>query len=186
MGTENRKFNFKLLRGRLGKGASCGKLFTYIKRCARKFHIFWYQSRRGGRWCKYGFEWKTDQNLKITGVKIAWVDMKSNEYPLFYINDFLGNLRDSPVYGPLDMSHVIWLISYELYWRNNWASKFTAINIHEHYYSFFFVIWFTLIKPNLDCQSHLFVLFHPWLGSQKDFRLITKKFWWTRNGGLEN
>ena len=22
--------------------------------------------------------------MKITGVKIAWVDMKSNEYPLFY------------------------------------------------------------------------------------------------------
>ena len=26
MGTENLKFYFKLLRGRLGKGASCGKL----------------------------------------------------------------------------------------------------------------------------------------------------------------
>ena len=50
---------------------------------------------------------KKTQRSKITGVKIAWVEMKSNEYPLFYINDFLGNLRDSPVYGPLDMSHVI-------------------------------------------------------------------------------
>ena len=59
MRTENRKFKLKLSGGRLGKEASCGQLFTNTKRCARKFHIFSYQSRRGGRWCKYGFEWKT-------------------------------------------------------------------------------------------------------------------------------
>ena len=28
-------------------------------------------------------EWKTSQKLKITGVKIAWVDVKSNKYPQF-------------------------------------------------------------------------------------------------------
>ena len=27
---------------------------------------------------------KTTQKSKITGVKIAWVDMKSHEYPLFF------------------------------------------------------------------------------------------------------
>ena len=28
---------------------------------------------------------KTTQKMDFTGVEIAWVDMKSNEYPLFYI-----------------------------------------------------------------------------------------------------
>ena len=28
---------------------------------------------------------KTGQKMDFTGVEIAWVDMKSNEYPLFYI-----------------------------------------------------------------------------------------------------
>ena len=27
---------------------------------------------------------KTGQKMDFTGVEIAWVDMKSNEYPLFY------------------------------------------------------------------------------------------------------
>ena len=85
LGTENRKLNFKLLRGRLGMGASCGKLFTYINRCARKFHIFWYQTWGWGRLGKTTYAWKTGQKYDFTGVEIAWVDMKSNEYPLFYI-----------------------------------------------------------------------------------------------------
>ena len=66
-------------------GTVCDKLFICIKRCVRKFHIFWYQCRPGGRWRKYGFEWKTDQKSEITGVEIAWVEEKSNSYPLYYI-----------------------------------------------------------------------------------------------------
>ena len=65
-------------------GTVCDKLFICIKRCVRKFHIFWYQCRPGGRWRKYGFEWKTDQKSEITGVEIAWVEEKSNRYPLYY------------------------------------------------------------------------------------------------------
>ena len=30
---------------------------------------------------------KTTQKMDFTGVEIAWVDMKSNEYPLFYIRE---------------------------------------------------------------------------------------------------
>ena len=73
------------MRRRLGKGTVCDKLFICITRCVRKFHIFSYQCRPGGRWRKYGFEWKTDQKSEITGVEIAWVEEKSNRYPLYYI-----------------------------------------------------------------------------------------------------
>ena len=32
-----------------------------------------------GRWGKYGFEWKTDQKVEITGVEIAWVKGKNTK-----------------------------------------------------------------------------------------------------------
>ena len=31
------------------------------------------------------YERKTVEKMDFTGVEIAWVDMKSNEYPVFYI-----------------------------------------------------------------------------------------------------
>ena len=70
---------------RLSRRISPDKLVKYIKRCAIKFHIFWYQWRHRGRQGKKGFEWKTDRKLKITGVEIAWVEMKSNKYPPHFI-----------------------------------------------------------------------------------------------------
>ena len=32
------------------------------------------------------YEWKTVQKMGFTGVKIAWVDVKSNKYPQFRIS----------------------------------------------------------------------------------------------------
>jgi len=47
-----------------------------------KFYMFWPKSHdSGAQWETY--DWKADQKLKITGVIIAWVGVKSNEYPLF-------------------------------------------------------------------------------------------------------
>ena len=72
--------------GLLSRWASSGKPFIYTKRCAIKFHILWYLCRHRERQRKKSFEWKTDPKLKITGIKIALFDGKSNEYPLFYFN----------------------------------------------------------------------------------------------------
>ena len=60
---------FYFLLGRLVRWTSSDKLFTYIKQCARQFHIFWYQSH-GRRW-KKSYEWKTVQIMSFTGVKLC-------------------------------------------------------------------------------------------------------------------
>ena len=57
-GTEYWKSILKLLRRRLGRSTSPGKLLTWTRRCATKL---------GG---KYGFEWKTDQKSKFRGLKL--------------------------------------------------------------------------------------------------------------------
>ena len=61
---------FKLLRGRLGRWTSLDKLLTKTKKGTRKFYIFWYQWRHRGLKGKYGFEWKTDQNLELREFKL--------------------------------------------------------------------------------------------------------------------
>ena len=86
-----------LLNFCVGVWVGCGILFTYIKICARKFHIFWYQYSPGGGGANMVFDEKPAKTLKLRRWKLRGLKQNQVSIPNYIYIKMTSIKRYTPL-----------------------------------------------------------------------------------------